>query len=300
MSSSDTENRLRDWRYGQVQAERLAAALLHIEGFRDVDPQHPLGGPHGLKDVLCKKDDLLWVAAAHFPPTRQSFPEIKTKFIHDLNGVSANGAQAFAFFVNQHLTAGERNDLTAQCSGLTAEIYHLERMCGLLNAPKGCGIRLEYLRIPMTEAEQWVFWSNMNADVIRVLVENEERHDIRLSRLDNKLDLILARTKALDDHLTAATSSARPRMVTVRKSRDADCVIDRQHSLLVASYCDRRPRLSRISARSAKGGSGVDRAEWILVANCRLRSAVAERACWLDIRFCGLVAPAPRRVARQD
>jgi hypothetical protein len=207
MSSSDTENRLRDWRYGQVQAERLAAALLHIEGFRDVDPQHPLGGPDGLKDVLCKKDDLLWVAAAHFPPTRQSFPEIKTKFIHDLNGVSANGAQAFAFFVNQHLTGGERNDLTAQCSGLTAEIYHLEHMCGLLNAPKGCGIRLEYLRIPMTEAEQWAFRSNMNADVIRVLVENEERHDIRLSRLDNKLDLILARTKALDDYLTASTSS---------------------------------------------------------------------------------------------
>lgn len=53
------------------------------------------------------------------------------------------------------------------------EIYHLERIRSLLDSPKGCGIRLEYLRIPMTEPEQWAFWSAMNYDVVRKLAENE-------------------------------------------------------------------------------------------------------------------------------
>ncbi|MDT7848022.1 hypothetical protein Q9292_00265 [Methylophilus sp. VKM B-3414] len=74
-----TESALRDWRYGQTQAERLVAALLHLEGFEAVDPQHPLGGPDGLKDVLCRKDGLSWVAAAYFPTTPATLTAIKSK-----------------------------------------------------------------------------------------------------------------------------------------------------------------------------------------------------------------------------
>ncbi len=90
-----TESALRDWRYGQAQAERLVAALLHLEGFEGVDPQHPLGGPDGLKDVLCRKDGLAWVAAAYFPPTPPTLGAIKSKFTDDFAGVGLNGAQAF-------------------------------------------------------------------------------------------------------------------------------------------------------------------------------------------------------------
>jgi hypothetical protein len=56
MSKSNTEIKLKLWRGDQIRAERLAAALLHIEGFTSVDPQCPLGGPDGLKDVLCEKN----------------------------------------------------------------------------------------------------------------------------------------------------------------------------------------------------------------------------------------------------
>lgn len=44
MAGSATKGMLRDWRLGHTQAERLVAGLLHLEGYRDVDPQHPLGG----------------------------------------------------------------------------------------------------------------------------------------------------------------------------------------------------------------------------------------------------------------
>jgi len=198
---------LRDWRYGPTQAERLCAAILHLESFEDVDPQHPLAGPDGLKDVRCAKDGRTWIAAAYFPPTHPTFSEIRTKFKDDLCGVAANGAEAFAFFVNQPLTIGEREELQALTSGVRVEIYHLERLRSLLDAPKGCGIRLEYLRIPMTEAEQWAFWSTMNADVIRKLSENEARRDAQMQMVQDTLDLLILRTSAMEMNLQRGPSS---------------------------------------------------------------------------------------------
>lgn len=202
-----TEGALRDWRYGNTQAERLCAAMLYLESFQDVDPQHPLGGPDGLKDVRCSKDGKTWIAAAYFPPTPSTFTEIRTKFDHDLGGVAANGARAFAFFVNQPLTIGEREALQSRSGGVPVEIYHLERMRALLDSPKGCGIRLEYLRIPMTESEQWAFWSTMNYDVVRRLSENEMRHDAQMKSVQDTLEKLLARTTAIEMNLHGSPSS---------------------------------------------------------------------------------------------
>ena len=64
---TDTEFTLKSWRGGQIGAERLAATILHIEGFSAVDPQCPLGGPDGLKDVLCQMNSWTYVGAAYFP-----------------------------------------------------------------------------------------------------------------------------------------------------------------------------------------------------------------------------------------
>ena len=62
-----TEDVLTRWRYGSTQAERLCAGLLAIEGYQSIDPQCPLGGPDGLKDVICEKDGWKFVAAVYFP-----------------------------------------------------------------------------------------------------------------------------------------------------------------------------------------------------------------------------------------
>ena len=206
MGGTDTEGRLRDWRYGQAQAERLTAALLHLEGYQDIEPQHPLGGPDGLKDVVCCKDGIPWVAAAYFPPTPPSEAEIRNKFDNDALGVEKSAAKGFAFFVNQNLTIAERQALIERSPATRTEIYHLERMISLLNAPKGCGLRLEYLRIPMTEEEQWAFWSSMNSDIVRRLADNELRQDARLQQINDRLDL-LVRTIATTIDLTSQPSS---------------------------------------------------------------------------------------------
>lgn len=96
MNPPSTETVLHDWRYGQPQAERLCAAIMHLEGFESVDPQHPLGGPDETKDILAIKAGKKWVGAAYFPPTEKSFAEIQKKFCDDLIGVKRNGASVRA------------------------------------------------------------------------------------------------------------------------------------------------------------------------------------------------------------
>jgi len=203
----NTEIALKDWRFGQTQAERLASALLHIECFQSVDPQHPLGGPDGTKDLLCRRNGDLWVAAVYFPSTEPAFQEIRRKFKCDFAGVAKSCANGFAFFCNQRLTIGQREELEGAASGVETEIYHLERIRGILDAPKGCGARLEYLRIPMTEEEQWAFWSSMNQDVVRRLVDHEARREAQFKSLEQKLDLVIERTNSLEFALTKRGSS---------------------------------------------------------------------------------------------
>ena len=111
MSRQPTEQILTSWRYGQTQAERLCAGILALEGFHSIDPQCPLGGPDGLKDIVCEKAAWKYVAAATFPPTPQSFAQIKKKFSDDLAGVAANNANGIVFFVNQPITPAERQSL---------------------------------------------------------------------------------------------------------------------------------------------------------------------------------------------
>ena len=67
----ETWHRLREWTYGQAQSERLAAQLLLSEGFTDLDPSHPLGGPDGKKDAICRKDCEKWIMAVYFARGQQ-------------------------------------------------------------------------------------------------------------------------------------------------------------------------------------------------------------------------------------
>lgn len=205
-----TESALKEWRYGQTQAERMVGALLHLEEFESVDPQHPLGGPDGIKDLLCRKHEVSWVAAAYFPPTSASFQAIKDKFKDDLRGVKKNNARGFAFFVNQPMTAGQRKKLVDEAGDVIVEIFHLERIKGILDAPKGCGVRLEYLRIPMTEEEQWAFWETKNRDVVRHLSGYEARREAQFRVIDEKLDHVLRRTQAIGVELAEHPSHLQP------------------------------------------------------------------------------------------
>src|SRR6185369_17455590 len=86
---SDTELRLAAWRDGSTQAERLSAAVLRLSGYEAIDPQAPIGGPDGGKDILCTKGGVTWTSAVYFPPTPVAFGTIKKKFVSDLAKIPA-------------------------------------------------------------------------------------------------------------------------------------------------------------------------------------------------------------------
>ena len=192
----DTEIKLKLWRDGQTSAERLAANVLHLDGFSSVDPQCPLGGPDGLKDIICNRNGWNYVGAAYFPGSEKQFEDIKDKFIHDLAGVEKNKVDGIVFVTNQPITPTERTQLIeiASDSSSKAIIYHLERIRLLLDSPSGYGLRLEYLDIDMSREEQLSFFSQWNRSFSEIL---KDHGMMVVNKLSKKIDTLKEPTELL-------------------------------------------------------------------------------------------------------
>ena len=195
MVDVSTEIHLSTWRGGQTQAERLVAALLRMEGYANIEPQSPLGGPDGRADVLCDRGGFRYVAAAYFPTTHQEIKEITKKFQHDLEGVKKRSRSAFCFFTNQRINRGERDGLKkiALEHGAECEIYDVERICGMLDEPAGYGVRAAFLGKPMSDAEQIAYFSRREA-----LSESAiERNTVAISRLAGQIARVEAQSRVV-------------------------------------------------------------------------------------------------------
>lgn len=114
-----------------------------------------------------------YIAACYFPQTPVGITKIKKKYEGDLTGVAANSADGFVFFVNQPLTVGQRRDLLVLGNPKVDQIFHLERMRSELDGPRGYGLRLEYLRIPMSPEEQVSYFNTLQQDTLHRLLKNE-------------------------------------------------------------------------------------------------------------------------------
>lgn len=159
----ETWRRLLEWDGGHATAERLAAHILRMDGFESIDPSHPLGGPDGLKDVVCRRGKDKWIGAAHFPRGQQKFGQMRAKLAEDIQGVESNKALGIAFVTNQELTLGERAQLAESNADVALELYHLERVASILDSPPCYGLRLEFLDIEMTKEEQLSFMASRDA-----------------------------------------------------------------------------------------------------------------------------------------
>lgn len=183
----ETWYRLLEWDKGQTSAERLAAIILSNEGFRNIDPSHPLGGRDGLKDMVVSYNGSKWVGAVYFPRGQKDFSEIKEKFIHDLEGVKHNNANGIAFITNQELRLSERKIISEIDASIDVQIYHLERIASLLNSPKYYGARMEFLEIEMNKEEQLAFFANQTDKLNNI--------EITLERLASSIEKNEYRTR---------------------------------------------------------------------------------------------------------
>ena len=69
----ETWHRLREWTNGQTRSERLAAQILISEGFKGLDPSHPLGGADGGKYAICSYGEDEWIMAVYFACGKKRF-----------------------------------------------------------------------------------------------------------------------------------------------------------------------------------------------------------------------------------
>lgn len=170
---SDTELRLSFWRDGSTNAERLAAAALRLSGYQEIDPQSPLGGPDGKKDLVCTKGGVTWIGAVYFPIGPVGFPSIKRKFTSDLAGATTDFG-GFVFITNQSLSPTQRNSLATigQKVGKEVAILHLQQLQTLLDSPPGYGIRIQFLGIGMTIEEQLSWAVDSDTQTAKALSAN--------------------------------------------------------------------------------------------------------------------------------
>ena len=201
-------------------AERLAAAILSIEGYESIEPQAPLGGPDDRKDILAKVGEDRVLAAVYFPGGDKSFADVKAKFLHDRDGMARHGCDRFVFLTNQNLTLGERADLK-EAGDAADEIYELQRITGILDSPPGYGLRLSYLHIPMTAEDQIAYFDTIERRLTRLHVSASERAVDHMDRIAGRtLDL-------LDDVRGLIESSfARPIVASVNTPTEALSLAD--------------------------------------------------------------------------
>lgn len=185
-----TELVLTHWRGGSTQAERLCSAILRLDGFDDIEPQAPLGGPDDRKDILCAKGGLKYVGAVYFPVSQKTFPTIKKKFLGDLEGPKRHRYDGIVFLTNQHLTVNQRSKLEvcALAEGKECLVYNIERLKSILDAPTGYGVRLEFLNILMHPDEQIAFFAHSGNLVQQAIEQNTQE----LGRIHSKIDNVLA------------------------------------------------------------------------------------------------------------
>ena len=169
-----TETALREWRYGSTQAERLAAAVLRLEKYQNIEPQAPLGGGDDGADILCDRGGRLWVGAVYFPTTIKTFSDISAKFDGDLKRALSRSRHGIVFVTNQRLTRGDRNQLIKVALRDKQEciVYDVERLIGVLDSPEGYGVRVGYLRISMSPEEQIAYFASRENALESVLEKN--------------------------------------------------------------------------------------------------------------------------------
>lgn len=143
----ETWHRLREWTNGQGQSERLAAQLLIHEGYSSIDPSHPLGGRDGGKDATCLREGALWIMAVYFPRGQLSLASTTKKLDIDVEASKHLNPTGVAFVTNQELTLSERKGLVDSVLPLQLDLYHLERVTTILDAPAMAEVRKQVLGI---------------------------------------------------------------------------------------------------------------------------------------------------------
>lgn len=190
----ETDNRLKHYLdTHQLHREQLCTAILAADKrFSDVRPRQPRGGPDGGRDVeaVFRGDQTAYGAVGFVNGADDSKTQkrrICTKFSKDLKSAlnAAKRPEVFVFFTNINLTAGDKVSLVSEAKsfGLThCEIFDRERLRIALDAPDGFYLRLQYLGITLSDAEQASFFARWGDEIQSIISRGFQRTESALNR----------------------------------------------------------------------------------------------------------------------
>jgi RNase H-fold protein (predicted Holliday junction resolvase) len=202
------------------QEQMCAAVLANNKNFTNRQPQQPRGGMDGSRDMIVTyKDNYLAYVAVGFVNTANDSSKqrssIKEKFKKDLEKAINHEMKpdVFVFFTNITTTSPMKDDFNKQANSkglLHCEQYDRERIRHELDNVNGFAIRFQYLDIPLSEAEQFSFFSCWGDDIQSVISTGFHKVENTLNRLlflneanapifNFEVVLELDRSYALDD-----------------------------------------------------------------------------------------------------
>lgn len=191
----DTDERLKSYLdTNQLHREQICLAILAVDKrFSEVRPRHPRGGPDGGRDIeaIFRGSERAFGAVGFVNQANDSKEHKKSvskKFKDDVNAALRDTppVQAFFFLTNVNLTVREKDRLVrhAKQVGLPyCEIFDRERIRIALDSPDGLAIRFQYLRLPLSEAEQASFFARWGDDIQSVISTGFRRVEATLARL---------------------------------------------------------------------------------------------------------------------
>ncbi|MDD9709147.1 hypothetical protein PVW53_17660 [Seohaeicola sp. SP36] len=171
---SETDRRLKDYlNTNQAARERMCLEILSVqEGYSDVSPRLPKGGPDGSRDIQSfYRDDLCFGAVGFVNDAgdgNEHRKQIKKKFKEDLKNALSEKKdgtpppKAFVFLTNVGLTPGIISELKehARGKGISyCDIFDREILRVALDSNRGYAIRHRYLDISLSDAEQKEFFT---------------------------------------------------------------------------------------------------------------------------------------------
>lgn len=189
-----TDERLRSYLNNrQPDRERMCAAILAMEpGYSRVETRRPDGGPDQGRDIQSIFNGNICYGAVGFKnsanDTSKQVREIIAKFKADLDSALAvePKLKAFVFFTNVDLSPTEQIQLKAYAiekSIRSVEVYPRERIRLLLDRAEGFAIRLSFLDLPLTDAEQKVFFSRFGKELQNLISGRLDSIEERLEEI---------------------------------------------------------------------------------------------------------------------
>lgn len=192
----DTDERLRSrLNSDQPGRERMCLAILSLDRqYSAVTPRRPEGGPDGGRDIeAIFRGETRCLGGIGFQnsvdDSAKNKREATKKFHDDLRSAlqAEPGLRSFVFFTNVDLTPAEIEKLqdAAFKKGVThVDIFWRERIRQVLDSPEGLGLRYQYLKLSLSEAEQAAFFARFGGQLEQLIINQQRSIESRLDRIE--------------------------------------------------------------------------------------------------------------------